>query len=77
MISEGYKHNFGLLRRAFDNAQAALVECRDAKTGEPIMAVCAVRLIESKFVMTPLAKMFDGNPYEEVLPPEIPWESCG
>lgn len=48
------------------------LECKDAKSGQPVIAIVAVRRSAepgmAEFV--PLAKMFDGNPYEELLPPE-------
>jgi hypothetical protein len=47
-----------------------LLECTDATTGNPVMVVCAVvQEQDGNYVMTPFAKLFDGNPYEEVTPP--------
>lgn len=69
MIAKGYKSNFGTLLKAADRGDLALVECTDAKTGQPVITVCAVHMQAGEFVMTPLAKMFDGNPYEELNPP--------
>lgn len=71
-ISKGYQANFQTLQRAEANGDLALLECKDAKSGQPVIAVVAVRpgakpgMVE----FVPLAKMFDGNPYEELLPPE-------
>lgn len=69
MISEGYKANFETLNRAADNGHLALVECRDKKTGKPVLAVCAMGWDGNEYQIVPLAKMFDGNPYEELDPP--------
>jgi len=69
-ISEGYKRNFATLRRVFDDGAAALLECTDAVTGKPVMVVCAVVQDEDgSYVMTPFAKLFDRNPYDEITPP--------
>jgi hypothetical protein len=41
-------------------------------TGEYVAVICAVQEEEGDNVaMVPLARMFAGNPYAEVLPPEI------
>lgn len=69
-ISEGYRKNFETLQRAFDNGHCALMECTDAKTGQTVIAVCAVgHTSGGEFEFFPLAKMFDGNPYRELNPP--------
>ena len=69
MISKGYKANFETLKRAFKNKVVALMECTDAVTGKPVIAICAVNTANGEYEFSPLAKMFDGNPYEELLPP--------
>lgn len=70
-ISKGYQANFQTLQRAEANGDLALLECKDAKSGQPVIAVVAVqREANGMFRFVPLAKMFDGNPYEELLPPE-------
>lgn len=73
-ISDGYKANLETLQRAADNRDLALVECTDKVTGKPVIALCARSLRkrpneEDEYTITPLAKMFDGNPYEELDPP--------
>jgi len=69
-IPKGYKANFETMRKAFENGEVCLMECTDAKTGAMVVAVCAVqREADGDFTMIPVAKMFDGNPYEELLPP--------
>ena len=72
MISKGHKAYFETLLRADKNGEVCVMECTDAKTGETVIAVCAVgRDANGDFQMTPLAKMFNGNPYEELLPPDV------
>lgn len=70
-IEMGYKKNFDTLSRAFRNGDVALMKCRDRVTQKPVMAVCAVNHERNGDVsFAPLAKLFDGNPYEELHPPE-------
>lgn len=72
MIAQGYKNNFETLLLAARNKDLCLLECTDAKTGVPVITVCAVgRDDDGQFVMSPLAKLFDGNPYEELVPPQM------
>lgn len=70
MIEQGYKHNFSVLQRACHNDDLALMECTDKETGKKVVVICAVHMDNGEYVFTPLAKMFDGNPYEELNPPE-------
>lgn len=66
---DGYKPNFETLQRAGRCDDLALAECTDVKTGARVAVVCAVQRSGDSVEMVPLAKMFDGDPYEEVLPP--------
>jgi len=69
-ISEGYKANFETLLRAVGNGDAILFECQDKNTGNTVIAICAVSVDEEGMVsVSPLARMFDGNPFDELLPP--------
>lgn len=68
-IKKGYQANFETLKRAFADGSVCLMECSDAKTGKPVIAICAVNFDGQEYQMVPFAKMFDGNPYEELLPP--------
>ena len=66
----GYKANFDTLLRAARAGDLALLECRSVARGEPVSVVCAAnRLPEGAIEFVPLATLFDGNPYEHVLPP--------
>lgn len=68
-IEEGYKANFHTLLRAAGDERLALVECLDIKTRQRVMVVSAISDRDGEFDIVPLAKMFDGNPYEELAPP--------
>lgn len=68
-IPEWQRANFQQLVRAAKNDALALVECTSAKTGKKVNVVCAVSRSGEEYQITPFAKMFSGNPYNEVIPP--------
>jgi hypothetical protein len=69
MISKGYEDNFNTLCRAVRNDDVALMECTDTATGKPVITICAVQRNGDTMQFVPFAKLFDGNPYEELTPP--------
>lgn len=69
-IAEWYKVNFETLRRAFLKGDAALLECTSRDTGRPVYAIVAVQRSGDEFEFVPFAKLFDGNFYEELDPPQ-------
>ena len=71
-IPKGYKKNFETLKKAFQHKDIRLLECTDQKTGATVITICAINRdpYTDKYVMAPLAKMFDGNPYDELAPPK-------
>jgi hypothetical protein len=72
MIALGYQRNFETLKRAVRNGDVMLAECTDVATGKPVITLCAVTRHRNGDVSAiPLAKFFDGNPYEELAPPEV------
>jgi hypothetical protein len=68
-LTKGAKANFSTIQLAAENDALALMECTDKATGKPVATVCAVHMEDGQYVFSPLAKLFDGNPYEELLPP--------
>jgi hypothetical protein len=71
-ISDGYVSNLETIIKAAEDGSLALLECTDMVTGKIIIAVCAINIeAGGNFSAVPLAKMFDGNPYEELNPPEV------
>ena len=68
-ISEGHRANYQTLLRAAADGNLALMECRDRLTGQPITVLCAVQTDGEDIEFVPFAKLFDGNPYDEVDPP--------
>lgn len=69
-IEDGYAANFKTLMRAADSKQLALLDCRDKNTGKPVRVIVAVNKDGEAFEFVPLARMFDGNPYDELDPPD-------
>lgn len=68
----GHVANFETLKRAHDNGDLALMECTDNKTGEPVAVICCVQREENgDFLMVPIARMFNGNPYGGLVPPSL------
>lgn len=68
-IQESYKHNFSLILKAAKYGDLCLLDCQDKATGKTARVVCAVQRNETECIMVPLAKLFDGNPYDELNPP--------
>lgn len=72
MLKKGDIANFQNMVMAAKTGQLALMECTDAKTGEYVATICYVgRLEDGGFDFAPVARMFDGNPFEAVNPPAI------
>lgn len=68
-IQKHHATNFSALQHAFKAGAVCLMECTDAVTGKPVITICAAGFDGKDYSMTPLAKMFDGNPYKELIPP--------
>jgi len=73
MLNEAHKANFETLQKAFSQGDVCLLECIDKSTGQLVPVVCAIQPsgdAEKPIEFVPFAKMFLGNPYEEVDPPD-------
>jgi hypothetical protein len=68
-IAKGHSANLETLTRAFRDGSVCLMECTDKATQKKVVVLCAVQRIDNEYEMVPFAKMFDGNPYEELDPP--------
>lgn len=69
-ISDGYKANFETLLRAAGDKALCIMECTDKESGKTVIAVCAAWVDEDEQThLVPVAKLFDGDPYEELVPP--------
>jgi predicted kinase len=66
----GYKANLETLRKAFKANDIALLECTEKMTQKKVAVIVATfKDREGLINFVPLAKMFDGNPYDELIPP--------
>ena len=66
----GYKNNFASLKSAFENGDVGMLECVDKLTKKEVAVICAItKDADGMVTMVPFAKMFDGNPYDELEPP--------
>ena len=70
MIPQPQRDNFTTLQRAFDDGAACLLECHDRETGKPAYVICAVNHRGEEFELVPFARLFDGDPYERLSPPD-------
>jgi hypothetical protein len=69
-LREHHKANFNTMLLAAKNGDLALLDCRDKKTGKQVHVACAVHQEpDGEYHISPFAKLFDGDPYEEVDPP--------
>lgn len=68
MISDYQKANFETLKHAFQRGDVALMECFDKQEGQTVVVICAVEQGEA-IGFVPFAKFFNGNPYEQLVPP--------
>lgn len=69
-IPAGQRANFQTLLRAAGNEDLALMECKDAKTGEYVDAICVVlRESGETIALTPVAIMLREDLIERLTPP--------
>lgn len=67
-IPDAFVRNFRTLLSAAANGDLALMECADARTGEPRYVICAVGRAKGEYLMTPFGHLHDGDPYEAYVP---------
>ena len=71
MLKEGDKQNFETLCEAIRKDRVCLLQGTDKRTGKYVAVICAINRDENGInELVPFAKMFSGNPYEEVDPPD-------
>ena len=69
-IKRGYVANFDTLKRGAANDDLALMSCIERATQKPAVLVCCVAVeMNGEYTFTPMARMLDGNPYEDFQPP--------
>ena len=69
MISKKARMLFSEVCDAAHAHELCLVECVDRKTGKKVNVLCATSTEGGVVRMQPLARLFSGNPYNEVVPP--------
>ena len=69
-LKKGYVANFETLKKAFDSGDVCLVSAQDSRTKEDRAVICMINRCEGGDIeLVPAAKLFDGNPYEELVAP--------
>ena len=70
-LGKGHQKHLDTIMRAARAHDLAVLECQDRLTHAPVPVLVAVHQDDDgQYVFTPLARMFTGNPYEELLGPE-------
>ena len=69
-LTKAERANYDTLKRVFMNGNDALIRCKDKASGKNVAVIAAVVMEGSKYNIIPIAKLFDGNPYEELIDPE-------
>lgn len=69
MVPVGHKKNLATLIRAAKQGRLAIVECQRKDTKATINVICAIGNDGEEFNIVPFAQLFDGNPYDELNPP--------
>jgi hypothetical protein len=68
-LSKSIKANFKTLQKACKAGRLAVLDCQDAKTGDSVPVIVALNGDGQEYEFVPLARMFVGNPYDELKPP--------
>lgn len=71
-IAPGHIYNFETLKRAAADGNLILISCLNKQTLEQVVVIAAKepdQEDEKNIRVTPLAKMFDGSPFDELIPP--------
>ena len=71
-VPVGHRKNLETLCRAAERGDICVMECTDRNTRQPVNVICAVnRGRDGSCEMVPIAKLFDGSPYDELDPPTV------
>jgi hypothetical protein len=68
-FSNRCRDNYALLLRAAERGDLALLECTDRVSGAPAYIVCDMRRDGDAHIITPLARLHDGDPADLIWPP--------
>ena len=62
---------FANLKEAALDHRLVLAACEDRSTGRRVNVVCESYVENGVTMYNPIARLFDGNPYNEVTPPGV------
>ena len=71
MISKKARMLFSEVCDAAHANELCLVECTDRRTGKKVNVICAATTEDGVVRLRLLARLFSGNPYNEVAPPGL------
>lgn len=63
-----------LIQAAAEENQLCIAICRAAVSQEPVPALCVRWQVGEETRMVPVAKVFDSDPFEQLLPPTDDFE---
>ncbi len=75
-VPKGHSKNLETITRAAKEGALGLAQCKLVATGEFVTVLTAFSWGDGEVIMTPLAQLFDGNPYEMLEPPTIQQEAA-
>lgn len=64
-------YTFNAVQEAALDRRLCLAKCEDRLTGKKVYVICETIQEDGVITYNPLAKLFNGNPYNEVTPPGI------
>ena len=71
-LTEGYRHNFDTLERAWRHGDVALVSAIRKADQAPVALVCAMQQNDDDTITpVPFAVMCEGNPFEDFEDPTV------
>lgn len=68
-MNAAIQNNFETLLRSVKANQLFVFECTDTKTGEKVPTLATIERHGEEFSLRPLARVFTGDPYQEIAPP--------
>ncbi len=70
-VVQGHSVNLQTIIKAAKNGDLALMECKRVKDGKIVAVLCCVERQGKEYIFAPMAEMFEDNPYEQWLPPDM------
>lgn len=70
-VVQGHAPNLETIIKAAKNGDLALMECKRVSDGKIVAVLCCVERQGKEYIFAPMAEMFEDNPYEQWLPPDM------